>query len=91
MATSVKMREEDKRRLDRLQGSLTLRSGRKVSQEELLSWLLNMGERNQDQLFADGPAPMTEKEIAAMARLAVRTGIRTREEEIDEAVAEGSK
>ena len=91
MATSVKMRDVDKRRLDRLQGALTLRSGRKVSQEELLSWLLNMGERNQEQLYADGPKPMTEKEITAMSRLSVRTGIRTREEEIDAAVAEGSR
>ena len=85
------MREEDKRRLERLQGALTLRSGRKVSQEQLLSLLLNLAERNQEQFFADGPQPMTEKEIAAMLRLAVHTGIRTREDEIDRAVAEGSR
>lgn len=87
MATSVKMRERDKRRLDRLQGELTVRRGRKMSQQELLAWLLQLGEAEKHRLAEDAGRPMTDREIAAMERLVVRTGIRTREEEIDRVVA----
>jgi len=90
MATSVKMREQDKRRLDRLQGELTLRRGRKMSQQELLAWLVRLGESEKDGLLKDAERPMTEREIAAMKRLTVSTGIRTREEDIDRVVAVGS-
>lgn len=88
MATSVKMRDHDKRRLDRLQGELTLRRGRKLSQQELLSMLLNLAEEEKDRLEADAERPMTDRAIAAMERLAVSTGVRTREEDIDRVVAE---
>jgi hypothetical protein len=87
MATSVKMRERDKRRLDRLQGELTVRRGRKMSQQELLAWLLQLGEAAKHRLSEDAGRPMTDREIAAMERLVVSTGIRTREEEIDRVVA----
>jgi len=91
MATSVKMRDRDKRRLDRLQGELTLRRGRKLSRQELLSWLVSLGESEMERLLKDATRPMTEREIASMERLIVDTGVRTRETEIDRAVAEGTK
>jgi len=87
MATSVKMRKHDKRRLDRLQGELTLRRGKKMSQQELLAWLVRLGEAEKDALLKDAERPMTDREISAMKRLTVSTGIRTREEEIDRVVA----
>ncbi|HKZ48789.1 MAG TPA: hypothetical protein VJ397_08405 [Thermoplasmata archaeon] len=91
MATSVKMRDRDKRRLDRLQGELTLRRGRKLSRQELLSWLVSLGESEMERLLKDATRPMTEREIASMERLIVDTGVRTRETEIDRAVAEGTR
>jgi len=91
MATSVKMRDRDKRRLDRLQGELTLRRGRKLSRQELLSWLVSLGESEMERLLKDATRPMTEREIASMERLIVDTGVRTRETEIDRAAAEGTK
>ncbi len=84
MATSVKMREEDKRRLDRLQGELQALRGRRVSQQDLLSWLLTMAEGQKELLGDDAARPMTKNEIAAMLRLCVSTGVKTREEDIDE-------
>ncbi len=88
MATSIKIRERDKRRLDRLQGELTVRHGRKVSQQELLTWLLNLGEREKRRLLMDATRPMSAREIAALKRLCVRTGVKTHESEIDRVVAE---
>lgn len=83
MATSVKVRDEDKRRLDRLQGEIMVRRGRKVSQQDIVAWLLRLGEARPDEFADEYDRPMTEKEIAALMRLPVRTGIRTREEDID--------
>ena len=87
MATSVKMREEDKRRLDRLQGELLAMRGRKVSQQDLLSWLLTIGEREPGRLGENAARPMTDLEIAAMMRLRVRAGGKGGEEDIDDDIA----
>lgn len=87
MATSVKMLERDKQRLDRLQGELMARQGRRVPQQEILSWLLDLGEAEKDRLARDAARPMNRREIAGLKALIVRTGIRTREEEIDQVLA----
>lgn len=83
MASSIKMRAADKERLDRLQGEIMARSGRRVPQEEILSRLLDLGEAQRHRLTEDPERQMNPREIAALKRLAVRTGVRTREEEID--------
>ncbi|MBM4250128.1 MAG: hypothetical protein FJ149_12045 [Euryarchaeota archaeon] len=88
MATSIKIRERDKRRLDRLQGELTVRHGRKVSQQELLSLLLNLADKEKRRLLADATRPMSKREIASLKRLCVDTGVETREEEIDRVLTE---
>jgi hypothetical protein len=87
MTTSVKMLERDKQRLDRLQGEIMARQGRRVPQQKILAWLLDLGEAEKDRLAEDALRPMRRREIADLKRLAVRTGISTREEEIDEVVA----
>lgn len=86
MATSIKIRDADKRRLDRLQGEVMARRGRKISQQELVAMLLDLGYDMKDRLFEDDTRPMNAREIAALDRLIVSTGIRTREEDIDEDV-----
>lgn len=87
MATSVKMTEEDKHRLDRLQGELMVHTGRRVSQQELLSRLLNLGEAERERLLEEGTIPMSAHEIDLMSHLCVDSHKRTREEDIDRAVA----
>ncbi|HEX9709420.1 MAG TPA: hypothetical protein VGB42_05580 [Candidatus Thermoplasmatota archaeon] len=86
MATSIKVRDGDKRRLDRLQGEIMARRGRKVSQQELIAMLLDLGESLKERFFDDDARPMTAREIAALDRLIVSTGVRTREEDIDDDV-----
>jgi hypothetical protein len=87
VATSVKLAERDKQRLDRLQGELTARQGRKVAQQDLLSWLFDLGEAEQARYSRDAMRPMTSREISALRHLGVKAGARTREEEIDVTVA----
>ncbi len=87
MATSVKMLPRDKERLDRLQGEITVRRGRRLPQQAVLAWLLDLGEAQQRRWSNDSDRPMSPREIAGLRRLAVRTGITTREEEIDVTIA----
>lgn len=87
MATSVKMTEEDKHRLDRLQGEIIVHTGRRVSQQELLSRLLSLGEAEKDRLLEEGARPMSAHEIDLMSHLCVDTHKRTCEEDIDRALA----
>jgi hypothetical protein len=91
VAASIKIRDADKRRLDRLQGEVMVRRGRKVSQQELLSMLLDLGYTFKDRLLADDARPMTTKEIEALHRLIVDTRRPSREEDIDmDVMSEGS-
>ena len=78
------MRDEDKRRLDRLQGELQAMRGRRVSQQDLLSWLLTMGERQKQQLGDDALRPLTPSERRVLMSLPMRSGKRFREEDIDD-------
>lgn len=87
MATSVKLRERDKQRLDRLQGKIMARESRHVPQQTILSWLLDLGEAEERRRGQNAARPLSPREIASLKRLAVRTGVATREEEIDAAVA----
>lgn len=87
MATSVKMLERDKQRLDRLQGEIMARQGRRVAQQAILSWLLDLGEAEGHRQSQELARPMSTREIAALKRLTVRTGVTTHEENIDATVA----
>lgn len=81
MTTSVKMQESDKARLDRLQARLTGLLGRRVTQEVLLARLLALGEQEIDRLAqTDKPSAGA---LDRLLSLPVRTGVKTREEEID--------
>lgn len=91
MATSVKMLERDKQRLDRLQGEIMVREGRRVAQQAILSWLLDLGEAEGHRQSQHLARPMSAREIAALKRLAVRTGVTTREEDIDATVARAAR
>ena len=87
MATSVKMRERDKQRLDRLQGAMMSREGRRLPQQAILAWLLDLGEAEERRSTVDAARPMSPQEVTSLKKLVVRTGVHTREEEIDTAIA----
>lgn len=44
MSTSIKVRGEDKRDFDRLQSEFTLRFGKKITQQELFSRIIELVE-----------------------------------------------
>lgn len=85
------MLERDKQRLDRLQGEIMTREGRRVPQQTILSWLLDLGEAEGRRSGRVAARPMSPREIADLKRLTVRTGVATREEEIDATVSRAAR
>jgi hypothetical protein len=87
MVTSVKLSEKSKQVLDALQAEITLKSGSKISQQELLELLLADAEKNKEELIskiAKRPrVPLSEKDIKKILSLPRDWGIVTREEDID--------
>jgi hypothetical protein len=87
MATTVKISEETNRKLDRLQARILLRTGRKLSKQEILERLVRAG-LTDETLIARSQSriryPIPDKAWKKLLRRVVRDwGVETREEDID--------
>ncbi len=88
MSTSIKVRGEDKKDFDRLQSELTLRFGKKITQQELFSRIIELV-GDAKEIFIKGVyLPLSEGEIEEIRKLQSDWGIVTSEEEIDEILYE---
>lgn len=87
MAKPIRIRPEDKRRLDRLRAQLQQISRHRYPEEDILSWLVTLGERNKQDFSTDATRPMSPVEMRRLMSLPVSTRVRTREEDIDEDIA----
>lgn len=87
MATTVRVRDEDKAILNTLQARYTLATGQRIALEELLSRILELAEQHEDELILRDEAPkLTPHEIAAFHAGTSSWGGETREEDIDRIV-----
>jgi len=84
MSTSIKVRGEDKKDFDRLQSELTLRFGKKITQQELFSRIIELVEDAKEIFITGVYLPLSEREIEEIRKLQSDWGIVTSEEEIDE-------
>lgn len=87
MATAVKVDETAKSRLEELQAEIRLRTGETVTQQALLSRLINDAFSSREEVidsFRTSTVPLSESEKAAMRRGRVSSGTETAEEDIDE-------
>ena len=87
MATVVKVDEDAKSRLEELQAEIRLRTGEKVTQQDLLTWLIdNAFESREDVLdsFRESTVPLSRGEIDATQRGRISSGVETDEEDIDD-------
>lgn len=87
MSTSVKMDDDTKSRLEELQAKIKLETGEKVTQERLLSALVEHAVSDEDELidrFREKTVPATEEKIEAFHSGVSSSGKDTPEEEIDE-------
>ncbi|MHB8586289.1 MAG: hypothetical protein ACYDDF_10710 [Thermoplasmatota archaeon] len=79
-SSTVKIREADKKRLDQLQATLTVESGEKISLEDLIGRLIQMGMIHRRELRRD---PRKPADMAWLESLIFDTGQVTREEDIN--------
>ncbi|WP_170964465.1 hypothetical protein [Natronomonas salsuginis] len=87
MATSVKMDDETKERLERLQAEIKLRTGNRVTQQEILTRLVEDAIESKARLidsFRDERVPVSESEREAFHAGTISSGVVTREADIDD-------
>ena len=87
MATSVKMDDETKSRLERLQAEIRLKAGQRVTQQEVLARLVeNAFESRADLIDSFRPerVPVPAAEREAFHEGLVASGVETGEEDIDD-------
>jgi len=87
MASTVKVDEDTKSRLEELQGEIRLRTGKGVTQQELLSRLISDAYDSRDEVidsFRSSTLPLSEEEKERMRQGRVSSGVETDEEDIDD-------
>ena len=87
MATAVKVDEDAKSRLEELQAEIRLRTGKRVTQQELLSRLIGDAYDSRDEVidsFRSSTLPLSEEEKERMRQGRVSSGVETDEEDIDD-------
>jgi hypothetical protein len=89
MATSVKMAADTKSRLEELQAAITLETGTKVTQQELLARIVDHAFDSRDDLIDsfrddDDWEGLSRAEIEQFLSGTTDWGVETTEEEIDE-------
>ena len=87
MATAVKVDEDAKSRLEELQAEIRLQVGRKVTQQELLTRLIDDAYESRDEVidsFRDTTVPLSEEEKEAFRSGRFSSGVETDEEDIDD-------
>jgi hypothetical protein len=84
MIENIKVRKEDKQIFDMLQAELTFKTGKKITQQELFSNIINFTRYKKNSFFGSiRKLPLSEKEIEKLKGLRSDWGIVTDETEID--------
>lgn len=87
MARAVKVDEEAKSRLEELQAEIRLRTGATVTQQELLSRLIDDAYESRTEVidsFRVSAVPLSDAEKEAMGRGRISSGHETDEDDVDE-------
>jgi len=87
MTTAVKVEEDAKSRLEELQAEIRLRTGTKVTQQELLTRLIDDAYESREAVidsFRASTVPLSEDEKERMRRGRFSSGVETDEEDIDD-------
>lgn len=87
MATAVKVDEDAKARLEELQAEIRLRTGETVTQQDLLTRLIDDAYESRADVidsFRDSTVPLSDREKDAMRRGRISSGVETDEEDIDD-------
>jgi len=94
MATSVKLSPADKEKLERVQALVTLKMGRKMTQQELLSAMISEALLRDDEFvkkISKSNLPINDEEFSRLLSLVEDWGVETRWEEVDQVLYGGKK
>jgi hypothetical protein len=87
MPTAVKVDNDARSRLEEFQAEIRLRTGTTVTQQELLSRLIDDAYASRAELidsFRESAVPLTEEAQATMRGGRISSGVETDEDDIDE-------
>lgn len=87
MTTAVKVHDDAKSRLEELQAEIRLRTGRNVTQQALLTRLIDDAYESRDAVidsFRTSSVPLSSEEKTAMGRGRFESGVETDEDDIDD-------
>ena len=87
MATAVKVDEDAKSRLEELQAEIRLRTGTRVTQQELLTRIIDDAYESHEEVidsFRESTVPLSAEEKTAMREGRISSGVETDEEDIDD-------
>ena len=87
MATSVKVTDQTKDRLEKLQAEIRLETGRKVTQQELLERIVTDTYESRAEVidsFRDEFKPLSDEETERWLSGTVASGVETDEDDIDD-------
>lgn len=87
MGTAVKVDDDAKARLEELQAEIRLETGVTVTQQQLLSRLIDDAYESRDEViesFRSSTVPLSEKEKERMREGRISSGVETDEEDIDD-------
>ncbi len=84
MSQNIKVNDKDKHLFDMLQAEFTLKAGKKITQQELFSRIIEFMGSKKDNFFGKLLAlPLSEKEIRKIKALQTDWGVKTEESDID--------
>ena len=84
MTGNIKVHEKDKRIFDMLQAELTLKTGKKMTQQELFSGIIEFASSKKEIFFGRlFNLPLSEKELKKVKSLQSDWGVITTEKDID--------
>lgn len=87
MAKAVKLDADAKSRLEELQAEIRLRTGESVTQQELLTRIIDDAYATRDELiesFREDSKALSEEEVAAFFEAEFDSGVETDESDIDD-------
>lgn len=84
MASSIKIKNHTKSELDKLQAEILVKYGKKLTQQDLIELLLQIGKENIHNHFTQVPMEEKKKGLKKMLNKSSSWGIETNEDMIDE-------
>ncbi|MCG7850100.1 MAG: hypothetical protein MIO93_13115 [ANME-2 cluster archaeon] len=87
MSQNIKVNEKDKHLFDMFQAEFTLKAGKKITQQELFSRIMEFTRSKKDNFFGKiQTLPLSENDVKKIRALQDDWGVKTEESDIDSTI-----